>query len=199
MRRAASTAAAVSMRDRCSSATPICIRCWACRPASRHGARHGNTRSPTTSRARCRSSAAPRRSRMDRNNITLDPRRQGPLGTSVDLASPTWTTPTTSPWHGSCSTVHGDARGAAGAAKSGRSESRRRRAARTCSAPAAWATIPATSVVDRDHRSHDIPNLFICDGSSFVTSGRGQPTMTIMALAFRAADRIKAAAAAGTI
>jgi choline dehydrogenase-like flavoprotein len=55
---------------------------------------------------------------------------------------------------------------------------------------------PATSVVNRDHRSHDIPNLFICDGSSFVTSGRGQPTMTIMALAFRAADKIKAAAAA---
>lgn len=58
---------------------------------------------------------------------------------------------------------------------------------------------PATSVVDRDHRSHDIPNLFICDGSSFVTSGRGQPTMTIMALAFRAADKIRAAAAAGSI
>jgi choline dehydrogenase-like flavoprotein len=58
---------------------------------------------------------------------------------------------------------------------------------------------PATSVVDRDHRCHDVPNLFVCDGSSFVTSGRGQPTMTIMALAFRAADRIKAAAAAGEI
>ncbi len=55
---------------------------------------------------------------------------------------------------------------------------------------------PETSVVDRDHRSHDIANLFICDGSSFVTSGRGQPTMTIMALAFRAADKIKAAATA---
>jgi choline dehydrogenase-like flavoprotein len=58
---------------------------------------------------------------------------------------------------------------------------------------------PASSVVDRNHRSHDVPNLFICDGSSFVTSGRGQPTMTIMALAFRAADQIKAAAAAGDI
>ena len=58
---------------------------------------------------------------------------------------------------------------------------------------------PATSVVDRDHRSHDIDNLFICDGSSFVTSGRGQPTNTIMALAFRAADKIRAAAAAGDI
>ena len=50
---------------------------------------------------------------------------------------------------------------------------------------------PNTSVVDRDHRSHDVSNLFICDGSSMVTSGRGQPTMTIQALAFRAADRIR--------
>jgi len=58
---------------------------------------------------------------------------------------------------------------------------------------------PATSVVNRDHRSHDVPNLFLCDGSSFVTSGRGQPTMTIMALAFRAADRIKAVAAANAL
>ena len=49
---------------------------------------------------------------------------------------------------------------------------------------------PKTSVIKSDHRAHDVPNLFLCDGSSFVTSGRGQPTMTIQALAFRAADRI---------
>ena len=49
---------------------------------------------------------------------------------------------------------------------------------------------PAKSVVDRYHRSHDIPNLFVCDGSSLVTSGRGQPTMTIQALAFRAGEHI---------
>ena len=48
----------------------------------------------------------------------------------------------------------------------------------------------ATSVVDSHHRSHEVRNLFICDGSSFVSSGRGQPTMTIQALAFRAADHI---------
>jgi choline dehydrogenase-like flavoprotein len=53
---------------------------------------------------------------------------------------------------------------------------------------------PKTSVVDADHRAHDVRNLFIVDGSSFVTSGRGQPTMTIQALAFRAADRIAALA-----
>ena len=51
-----------------------------------------------------------------------------------------------------------------------------------------------TSVINADHRTHDVKNLFLCDGSSLVTSGRGQPTMTIMALAFRAADRITALA-----
>lgn len=58
---------------------------------------------------------------------------------------------------------------------------------------------PAASVIDPSHRTHDVPNLFLCDGSSLVTSGRGQPTMTIMALAFRAADLIKQAAQRGEI
>ena len=58
---------------------------------------------------------------------------------------------------------------------------------------------PATSVVDKFHRSHDVPNLFICDGSSLVTSGRGQPTMTIQALAFRAAEHMANAARRGEI
>jgi choline dehydrogenase-like flavoprotein len=53
---------------------------------------------------------------------------------------------------------------------------------------------PKKSVVNADHRSHDVQNLFICDGSSFVTSGRNQPTATIQALAFRAAERITALA-----
>ncbi|HEY2351786.1 MAG TPA: GMC family oxidoreductase [Candidatus Acidoferrum sp.] len=56
-----------------------------------------------------------------------------------------------------------------------------------------------TSVINSDHRTHDVKNLFLCDGSSFVTGGRGQPTMTIEALAFRAADRITALAKRGEI
>jgi choline dehydrogenase-like flavoprotein len=51
-------------------------------------------------------------------------------------------------------------------------------------------TDPRTSVVDPFHRTHDVPNLFICDGSSLVTSGRGQPTATIQALAYRAGEHI---------
>jgi choline dehydrogenase-like flavoprotein len=49
---------------------------------------------------------------------------------------------------------------------------------------------PKASVVDKYHRAHDVRNLFVVDGSSFVTGGRGQPTLTIQALAFRAADHI---------
>jgi len=58
---------------------------------------------------------------------------------------------------------------------------------------------PRTSVVDRFHRSHDVKNLFICDGSSLVTSTRGQPTMTISALAFRAGEHIARFATRGEI
>jgi choline dehydrogenase-like flavoprotein len=58
---------------------------------------------------------------------------------------------------------------------------------------------PSTSVVDKYHRTHDVPNLFLCDGSSLVTGGRGQPTCTIQALAYRAADHIAQFAQRGEI
>jgi choline dehydrogenase-like flavoprotein len=49
---------------------------------------------------------------------------------------------------------------------------------------------PKTSVVDAWHQAHDVPNLFIVDGSSFTTSAGVNPTSTIGALAIRAADGI---------
>src|SRR5438046_5208130 len=47
-----------------------------------------------------------------------------------------------------------------------------------------------TSVVDGFNRAHDVPNLFIVDGSSLPTSGGVNPTATIQALALRCADQI---------
>ena len=58
---------------------------------------------------------------------------------------------------------------------------------------------PKTSVVNRFHRAHDVPNLFVVDGSSMVTGGRNHPTMTISALAFRAAAHLAAAAKSGNV
>jgi choline dehydrogenase-like flavoprotein len=47
---------------------------------------------------------------------------------------------------------------------------------------------PATSVVDKFGRTHDIPNLFVCDGSILPTQGSANPGLTIQALAARTAD-----------
>lgn len=58
---------------------------------------------------------------------------------------------------------------------------------------------PKSSAIDKFHRAHDVPNLFVVDGSSLVTSGRGQPTLTIQALAFRAADHAARMARSGDL
>ena len=52
---------------------------------------------------------------------------------------------------------------------------------------------PATSVLDRDCRAHDVPNLYVTDGSFMPTGGAVPFTFTIYANALRVADRIVAA------
>jgi choline dehydrogenase-like flavoprotein len=47
---------------------------------------------------------------------------------------------------------------------------------------------PERSVVDSFGRSHDVANLFICDGSILPTQGSANPGLTIQALAARTAD-----------
>ena len=49
---------------------------------------------------------------------------------------------------------------------------------------------PSRSVVNAWNQAHDVPNLFIVDGSSFTTGAGVNPTSTIGALALRAADGI---------
>ncbi len=56
---------------------------------------------------------------------------------------------------------------------------------------ARMGTDPRRSVVNEWGRSHDVRNLFIVDGSIFVTSGGVNPTATIQALALYIADSIK--------
>ena len=52
-------------------------------------------------------------------------------------------------------------------------------------------TDPDRSVVNEWGRSHDVKNLFIVDGSVFVTSGGVNPTSTIQAIALYVADQMK--------
>jgi choline dehydrogenase-like flavoprotein len=56
---------------------------------------------------------------------------------------------------------------------------------------ARMGTDPASSVVNEWGRCHDVRNLFIVDGSVFVTAGAVNPTSTIQALALYVGDRIK--------
>jgi choline dehydrogenase-like flavoprotein len=49
---------------------------------------------------------------------------------------------------------------------------------------------PSDSVVDSFGRSHDVPNLFVMDGSTFVTSSGMNPTATIAALALRSVEHL---------
>ena len=61
---------------------------------------------------------------------------------------------------------------------------------------ARMGTNPETSVVNEYGRSHDVPNLFIYDGSVFVTSSGFNPTGTIAAIALRAVKHLIANRAA---
>jgi len=49
---------------------------------------------------------------------------------------------------------------------------------------------PEDGVTNRWGQAHDIPNLFVSDGSVFSSSGAANPTLTIVALAIRQADHI---------
>jgi len=56
---------------------------------------------------------------------------------------------------------------------------------------ARMGTDPQRSVVNEWGRSHDVRNLFVIDGSIFVTAGAVNPTCTIQALALYIADTMK--------
>ena len=65
--------------------------------------------------------------------------------------------------------------------------------------PCRMGNDPKRSVVDPWSRAHDVPNLFLVDGSNLVTSGRQQPTCTIQAPAFRAAEHMAGTARQGEL
>ncbi len=58
---------------------------------------------------------------------------------------------------------------------------------------------PQDGVVNRWGQSHDVKNLFVSDGSQFVSSGGENPTLTIVALAIRQAEYISDQMAKGAV
>ncbi|MDQ6699023.1 MAG: GMC oxidoreductase, partial [Acidobacteriota bacterium] len=55
------------------------------------------------------------------------------------------------------------------------------------------------SVLNRWNQSHDIKNLFVIDGSSFVSGGSQNPTLTILALSMRASEYLAEQMRSGTL
>ena len=49
---------------------------------------------------------------------------------------------------------------------------------------------PSKSVLDPWCRAHDVPNLWVVDGSCFPTAGGYNPTLTILANAYRVAHHL---------
>lgn len=58
---------------------------------------------------------------------------------------------------------------------------------------------PKTSVLNGFCQAHDVKNLFVVDGSSFVSAGNQNPTWTILALAWRASDYLAEALGKGEL
>jgi choline dehydrogenase-like flavoprotein len=52
-------------------------------------------------------------------------------------------------------------------------------------------TDPKRSILNSFNRAHDVPNLYVVDASAFPSASEKNPTLTIMAMASRAADHIE--------
>jgi len=49
---------------------------------------------------------------------------------------------------------------------------------------------PQDGVVNARGQAHDVPNLFVADGSVMTTGAAANPTLTIVALAMRTGDHL---------
>jgi choline dehydrogenase-like flavoprotein len=58
---------------------------------------------------------------------------------------------------------------------------------------------PRDGVVNKWGQTHDVPNLFVSDGSQFTSGAAENPTLTIVALAIRQADHIASELSKGNI
>lgn len=64
---------------------------------------------------------------------------------------------------------------------------------------ARMGTDPKSSVLNSFQQTHDVKNLFVVDGSGFVSAACQNPTWTIMALAWRASDYLAAELKSGNL
>ncbi|MDH4063555.1 MAG: GMC oxidoreductase, partial [Acidobacteriota bacterium] len=58
---------------------------------------------------------------------------------------------------------------------------------------------PKQSVLNRFNQMHEVPNVFVVDGSAFASCSEKNPTLTILALSWRATDYLAREMRAGNL
>lgn len=58
---------------------------------------------------------------------------------------------------------------------------------------------PRRSVLNRRNQAHDVKNLWVLDGASFTSFCEKNPTLTVIAVAMRAADHLAEALGKGEV
>jgi choline dehydrogenase-like flavoprotein len=58
---------------------------------------------------------------------------------------------------------------------------------------------PKTSVLNKNCQAHDVKNVFVTDAACFVTNPDKNPTLSIMALSWKASEYLLASARKGEI
>ena len=58
---------------------------------------------------------------------------------------------------------------------------------------------PKRSALNGFNQMHEVPNVFVVDGSSFATATEKNPTLTILALSWRATDYLAGEIKKGTL
>ena len=135
---------------------------------------------------------------LDSNNVTLDPKAKDPLGRPAMRVTYN-DHPDDMKLQAFMQDRCMELLAAAGAKKSWRDPIEPQNVGAHLLGTCRMGDDPKTSVVDKFHRAHDVPNLYIVDGSSLVTGGRNHPTMTLQALAYRAAEHLIKAAKNGSV
>ena len=69
----------------------------------------------------------------------------------------------------------------------------------TSTAPAGWGKDPKTSVLNAFNQMHEVGNVFVVDGSAFPNASEKNPTLSIVALSWRATDYLAEELRAGRL
>ena len=128
--------------------------------------------------------------------MDLDPKVKDKFGIPVARFHWKWSEPRAEPGRPRQENFQGADRGDGRHVSAGPPTSRPTRASRTPATSSTRSAAPSSATTRRSrscnqwNQTWDVKNLFLCDGAPFASNADKNPTLTIMALAWRACDHI---------